>query len=60
MKADTLGPASGQTAQRPPIPQPKRDGRFRQLVDQAGGGDPEAWADLWKEYGFDLAREEQP
>jgi hypothetical protein len=35
------------------------DGRFRQLHTLAGEGNPEAAADLWREYGF-LFGEDQP
>lgn len=38
----------------------KRDERFRQLWDQAEGGDQEAVGDLWREFGFDYRGEGQP
>lgn len=37
---------------------PKRDERFRQLLDKARAGNAEAVADLWKEYDFDFERGE--
>jgi len=45
-----------QQASPPPV---KRDKRFSQLLDMARGGDVEAVADLWREYGFRFA-EDQP
>lgn len=48
----------GPVRQRPsPLPA-KRDKRFYQLLDMARGGNAEAAADLWREYGFDFEREE--
>lgn len=48
-------PTCRQAAQPPT----KRDRRFRQLLDMARGGDAEAVADLWREYGFRFG-EDQP
>ena len=36
---------------------PKRDSRFRQLLDMAREGDETASHDLWAEYHFDFRRE---
>jgi hypothetical protein len=35
----------------------KSDERFRQLMDLAEGGNAEAVADLWLEFGFIFSRE---
>ena len=41
------------------LPQGKqRDQRFYQLLDLAKEGDAEAKADLWREYSFDVDRDE--
>lgn len=48
-------PTCRQAAPAPAAP----DKRFRQLLDLARGGDAEAAADLWREFGFRVG-EDQP